>query len=559
MKLPPSGDAKPAPFAQVMVTISKLAHIQLIHDVHYWKSAHQRAVVRAEQLAVEHERALEQAAQREALLGIERDAALAKIRDLQQRLFGRKSEQSAAIETRSTQMAQSSRARGQQPGSAGHGRSMQRHLPKRIETVSIDSPQCPCCGLPFSIFPGTEDSEVLEIEVKAYRRVIRRRRYRASCACGSLPGIITAPPPTRLIARGKLGLSIWVSVLLDKFLYARPSYRLLQDWADHELKLSLGTLTGGLQAIAPLFAPLQTALVTQLRSESHWHADETRWEVFVEMEGKVGHRWYLWVFQSPSVIHYVLDPSRSAAVPAGALAGVQAGVMSCDRYVAYQKWARQHPGIVLSFCWAHQRRDFLYLAYNHPELSPWALEWVERIGELYHLNARRHEAQAEATVYAACWQQLQCAVQCMASQYEAALSAATLAEPALKVLKSMQKHWPGLTVFVDNPEVPMDNNAAERALRPAVIGRKNFYGSGSQWSGQLTATMLSVLMTAKLWKLNPRTWLTAYLQACAENGNRAPPDLRRFLPWAMNAEQIAAMRSARVKTHRSKPAAVDTS
>jgi transposase len=214
---------------------------------------------------------------------------------------------------------------------------------------------------------------------------------------------------------------------------------------------------------------------------------------------------------------------------------------------------------VLSFCWAHQRRDFLYLAYNHPELSPWALEWVERIGELYHLNARRHEAQAEATVYAACWQQLQCAVQCMASQYEAALSAATLAEPALKVLKSMQKHWPGLTVFVDNPEVPMDNNAAERALRPAVIGRKNFYGSGSQWSGQLTATMLSVLMTAKLWKLNPRTWLTAYLQACAENGNRAPPDLRRFLPWAMNAEQIAAMRSARVKTHRSKPAAVDTS
>jgi len=114
-------------------------------------------------------------------------------------------------------------------------------------------------------------------------------------------------------------------VLLDKFLYARPSYRLLQDLSDHGLALSPGTLTGGLQAIAPLFAPLQAALVTQLRSEAHWHADETRWEVFVEMEGKVGHRWYLWVFQSPSVIHYVLDPSRSAAVPAAALAGVQTG------------------------------------------------------------------------------------------------------------------------------------------------------------------------------------------------------------------------------------------
>lgn len=284
------------------------------------------------------------------------------------------------------------RARGQQPGAAGHGRTLQTHLPRRIESVVIDSPQCPDCGLPLNTFPGTEDSEVLEIEVKAYRRVIHRRRYRPNCPCGCLPGIVTAPPPARLIAKGKLGISIWVSVLLDKFLYARPSYRLLQDLADHGLNLSPGTLTGGLRAIAPLFAPLQAALVTQLRGETRWHADETRWEVFVEIEGKVGHRWYLRVFQSPSAIHYVLDPSRSAAVPAAALPGVQAGVLSCDRYVAYPTWARQRPGVVLSFCWAHQRRDFLHLANDYPELFAWALEWVERIGDLYRLQTLRQEA-----------------------------------------------------------------------------------------------------------------------------------------------------------------------
>jgi transposase len=348
-------------------------------------------------------------------------------------------------------------------------------------------------------------------------------------------------------------------VLLDKFLYARPSYRLLQDLSDHGLALSPGTLTGGLQGIAPLFAPLQAALVTQLRSEAHWHADETRWEVFVEMEGKVGHRWYLWVFQSPSVIHYVLDPSRSAAVPAAALAGVQTGVMSCDRYVAYQTWARQHPGVMLSFCWAHQRRDFLHLANDYPELFAWALEWVERIGDLYRLQALRQEAEVDGTLYAARSQQLQCAMQLMASACEAGLNDATLAQPATKVLKSMRKHWPGLTLFFAHPEVPMDNNAAERALRPAVIGRKNFYGSGSQWSGELTATMLSVLMTAKLWKLNARTWLSAYLHTCAEHGNRAPADLTAFLPWAMDAKRLAGMRSTRLSTHRLKPAAVDTS
>jgi len=133
----------------------------------------------------------------------------------------------------------------------------------------------------LSIFPGTEDSEVLEIEVQAYRRVIRRRRYRPSCGCPGVPRIVTAPPPPRLIERGKYGMSAWASVLLDKFLYGRPSHRLLQDLADHGLNMSAGTLAGGLQALAPLFEPLDQALLGKLRSEAHWHADETRWPVRV--------------------------------------------------------------------------------------------------------------------------------------------------------------------------------------------------------------------------------------------------------------------------------------
>ena len=76
-----------------------------------------------------------------------------------------------------------------------------------------------------------------------------------------------------------------------------------------------------------------------------------------------------------------------------------------------------------------------------------------------------------------------------------------------------------------------------------VVGRKNFYGSGSQWSGQLAATMYSVLMTAKLWGLNARTWLSQYLHACADNGNRAPADISSFLPWAMDAARLAALRA----------------
>ena len=537
------GEGKSAPYAEVLVTLSKQEHIALVCAANYWKIEHRRAAERALSMAAGYEERLRQAAQREAQLRVELEVAQAKIRDLRQRVFGRKSERRKGGSEQQDQALVSRAARGHQRGAPGHGRTMQSHLPERIEWVEIDTPQCPRCGLALSIFPGTEDSEVLEIEVRAYRRVIRRRRYRPHCGCGGVPGIVTAPPPPRLIERGKFGMSVWASVLLDKFRYGRPSHRLLQDLSDHGLNMSAGTLAGGLRALAPLFEPLDQALLRKLRSEPHWHADETRWPVFIELADKVGHRWYLWVFHSRSVVHYVLDASRSATVVEAELAGVDSGFISCDRYVAYKKFARLNPGVVLAFCWAHQRRDFLELANDYPEVSPWAMGWVDAIAELYHLNGLRLQARSGSAERAGHHADLQQAVQRMATRRDGALTDPTLAEPAAKVLQSMTVHWAGLTVFVDHPDVPMDNNAAERDARQAVVGRKNFYGSGAAWSGQLAATMYSVLMTVKLWQINARTWLHAYLQACADNGNRPPADLNPFLPWAMDAARLAAMRA----------------
>jgi len=539
-----ASDARATPFAQAFVTLSKQEHIELVMQANYWRAEHRRALERLAWREAQYRQQLGQAVQREAALHSELQTAQAKIRDLQQRVFGRKTERARIVDTRLRQGDICSRPRGQQPGSAGHARKRLTDLPEQVETVELDEPQCPECGSPLAEFPGTEDSEVIEIEVRAYRRVIRRRRYRPTCRCGCVPGIVAAPAPPRLIERGKFGVSVWVSVLLDKFLYGHPSYRLVAELADHGLKLPPGTLSGGLRTIAPLFEPLEQALLAKLRSEQHWHADETRWQVFVEIEGKIGHRWYLWVFHSPSVIHFVLDESRSAEVPAAELVGVHSGCISCDRYSAYKKFAREHPGFVLAFCWAHQRRDLLELANAHPDLWAWAMAWVERIGELYHLHTQRGQAEPGSGEYLTSEQQLRQAVQRMADERDAALADAKLAEPAAKVLHSMKTHWPGLTVFVEQPSLPMDNNAAERALRPAVVARKNFYGSGSRWSGQLAATMFSLLMTIKLYKLNPHTWLSAYLNACAAQGNRAPQDVSAFLPWAMDAQQLAAMRAA---------------
>jgi transposase len=87
----------------------------------------------------------------------------------------------------------------------------------------------------------------------------------------------------------------------------------------------------------------------------------------------------------------------------------------------------------------------------------------------------------------------------------------------------------------------MDNNTAERILRNPVVGRKNYYGSGSVWSAHLAAMLFSVLQTFLLWGLNPHHWLHAFLQACADHGGQSPTDLSAFLPWQMTPERREAL------------------
>ena len=259
------------------------------------------------------------------------------------------------------------------------------------------------CGQPFADFPGTEDSTILEIDVRAHRRVIRRRRYRPTCSCGAHPGIVTAPPPARLIPKSMLEVSILVTVLLDKYLFYRPTYRLLADWRSHGLDLSLGTLTDGLKRMAPLLEPVYEALVKRSQGQRLWHADETRWLVFVMLEGKVGCRWYLWVFHSREVVVFILAAGRSHDVPEEHLGPVEGpGIMVVDRYKAYQAVDKVKSGlIVLAFCWAHVRRDFLATARSWPDQEAWAMDWVERIGELYRLNDQRLEVRDDAAAFAA--------------------------------------------------------------------------------------------------------------------------------------------------------------
>src|SRR5262249_28733679 len=192
--------------------------------------------------------------------------------------------------------------------------------------------------------------------------------------------------------------------------------------------------------------------------------------------------------------------------------------------------------ILLAFCWAHVRRDFLAVARDWPSEEAWGLSWVADIGQLYHLNEQRLAACADPLAFAQRHADLDVAVQRMAQRCQQERDDPQLHPARRKVLESLQEHWSGLTVFVAVWDVPMDNNAIERTLRGPVVGRKNYSGSGSLWSGWLAAMLFSVFETVQRWGLNARLWLTAYLEACAAAGGQAPVDAARFLPWRLSAE-----------------------
>jgi transposase len=170
--------------------------------------------------------------------------------------------------------------------------------------------------------------------------------------------------------------------------------------------------------------------------------------------------------------------------------------------------------------------------------------WVKQIDLLYHLNNHRVDVLEDPGAFAEADTQLREAVAQLEQQRDEQLGDTQLLTVRRNVLTSLKAHWEGLLIFVDHPDVPMDNNAAERALRGPVVGRKNFYGSGACWSGQLAVMAFSVFQTLLLWQVNPQTWLERFFRACAEHGGTSLEDVSEFLPWNMSAEELDLYRRA---------------
>lgn len=468
------------------------------------------------------------------------EAQLARLRStgavLSKRLYGRKSEQQ--------DKPRSERKRGQQPGAPGHGPTQRPGLKERPETLAPPPEACVCalCGQAYAP-NGVETSTLVEIEVKAHKRVVRRPRLRRSCECESSPLEVSAPPAPRLFAHTPYGISVWACFLFERYACFRTLNGVAAWMSDRGLAISPGTLGSSRKLFAPLFDPLYKAILAHQNTTALRHADETSWRVQeFGGEGRSSRAW-LWTSVSTDAVYFHIDRSRSAEAALELFAEARLRtIVVCDRYSAYKRLARLGARVILAFCWGHARRDFIEGAAGHKRLTQWCQGWIERIAGIFRLNEARLEhydpgRKRQTAAFGKATRELRKALDSLFAHAEAELAALPDRAREGKALRSLMNHREGLCVFVDEPQVPLTNNTAERILRGPAIGRGLSFGSDSEGGAWFTATMYSVIGTLAMNGIDVLRWLEAWLEACANNGRRPPDDLSPWLPWTMSEER----------------------
>jgi len=539
--------------------IIELEHslVQERSKARYWENLHRRNVKQRERIQEEHDAELRNLRKRhkeESLkLSNEVEQLKAKLRKREQQLFSKKSEKRSGV----IKGKKSTNHRGQQRGKKGHGRQKKFfHLSSQNEEVDLQEGEkiCSSCQCPYENI-STKDSEVVEVDVKAHVRKIHRKCYRRTCQCKNSPIIKVAPPAPKLIPKSPYGVSIWVHTLVEKYWLGIPLNRVLKDFKSIDLSISAGSIIGGFQYLEKFLRPVYDLIVEKNITEKHWNADETRWEVFEEMEEKGNYRWYLWVFKALKSTVFILDPSRGTKVVRKHLGDDNSGIIGCDRYSSYICFETICKGrIALAFCWAHVRRDFLDLAKKYPQYEDWAMCWVEKIAHLYASNTARVDKEINSVEFKKADRILQKEVKDFKRCVEQERKAGTLPQPCQHVLNSLNNHWKGLVRFIQHPEVSMDNNSAEREIRGPVIGRKNYYGSGSIKMADFTAMMFTIIHTLVGNAISPRAWLTWFFNDCVMMQDNVCNVIEKYLPWNLTEEKKESL-----KLHENPSKAPDTS
>ena len=419
-------------------------------------------------------------------------------------------------------------------------RSFPAHLPRETIVHAPASCACPDCGAALRKF-GEDISEMLDF-VPGYFKVLRHVRPKLSC--GRCARVIQLPAPSRPIERGIPAPGLLAQVLAAQYADHCPLYRQQAIYQRAGVDLDRATLADWVGAAARLLEPLVARIGRYVLAAEKVHTDDTPVPVLDPGRGKTK-TGRLWTYvrddrpaasRDPPAVWYRYSPDRKGEHPQAHLQRFR-GILQADAYSGYSE-LYVGERIVEAACWAHARRKFydLYVA----ERSPLAAEAIRRIGELYAIE-REIRARTPSERVQVRQQRAAPLLEGLHQWLAATLRTVSIKSELAGAIKYALVRWVALTRYRDDGRIEIDNNSAERSIRPLVLGRRNYLFAGSDAGGERAANIYTLIATARLNDIDPYWYLRQVLERIAEHPiNR----IDELLPWNIAAKLDAARRLA---------------
>lgn len=381
------------------------------------------------------------------------------------------------------------------------------NIPVREHFVTVDpAPVCPCCNKMMIDSGMTEDSEQLTVIPKKFEIIkIKKAKFRCDCQ-GS---VLTAPTPQRVIPGSSYSDEMVLDIALSKYCDLIPIGR-YKTMAERSglIDLPANSLIETTHYLADFVSPVYSLIKEGALSSRVLNADETPHRM---LEGDDKKSWYLWGFSTPYYSYLECRDTRSGDVASDMLTHKKSKceILVTDVFSGYGKAVRLSnivraelslPLIRSSYCNAHSRRYFFKAFPQYPE----AKFYLDHYHEIYQLNSKSKGQ--SLPIVLGLRAQTEPRFKAMKERALEELAGHSSKGKYAKALKYFINNYEGLTLFLTDPEIPIDNNSQERSLRSHVVGRKTWYGTHSKRGALTAAILFSIIETCKLNHVNPREY-----------------------------------------------------
>ena len=383
---------------------------------------------------------------------------------------------------------------------------------------------------------GVEISEQLDI-IPQQVRVIQHQRVKYACPCCD-HGIKVTPAPARLIPKGLLTDSALAWVVTAKYMDALPLYRQAALLGRFGGDLSRNTLAASLIKVGEAVQPVINLLRDHLLEADLVHADETTIQVLKEPGKKAQTKSYLWAQvtgSGPPIRLFSYAPGRGAKHADLLYAGIKrAAALMSDGYEVYGGIAEAN-GLTHLGCWAHCRRYFVEAEAVTPKATRSAehiaTQFIAAIGELYAVESRARDLDAPAR-QALRAEHSRPVLQRIEAMLLTHLHAVVPGSLLGKALHYLSAQWPKLIRYVENGAWPIDNNLCENAIRPFVVGRRNWLFADTVAGARASANLYSLVETCKANGIDPYAYLVSLFRKLP--AAHSADDYEALLPWRLN-------------------------